>query len=236
MEVMIGIVIQGPTNLCKQISNHYSFLDKVIWSTWNNEPLENIKYITSKKIDVILSPKPTTPGPQNLNFQLVSSLAGVKLAKEKGWTHVIKVRSDVLWEGIEQIFDKLINKKIAFLNLNTNISKRKIKYFLDYWHEGYDFTSDHVIFGKTNILEQVFTSNEDYSQEIPPESVILRNYLKSQNHSTDFSPENLKKAGVYLFGDDAFNLNNRILWLKNNPVWDLVRLSQNPHEYYITKL
>ena len=232
---MNGIVIQGPTNYYKELSYHYSVFDNVVWSTWDDEPLENIQHITSQGIKVITSPIPKTPGPQNVNLQLASSLAGVEYLKNQGFTHALKIRSDVIWEGVELIWDRLIDQKIGFLSLNTPSFKRSLNYFLDYWHDGFDFTTDHVIFGEIDILSQTFSPpNFSYSENTPPESIILANYLKSQNKPTDFSLENLKSSGVYLFAEDCKEFNNKIIWLKHN--WNLISLTFNPWENFITKL
>ena len=45
-----GILIQGPTEFYKEIADHYSQYDKVVWSTWDNESVVRLDYIKSKGI------------------------------------------------------------------------------------------------------------------------------------------------------------------------------------------
>jgi hypothetical protein len=42
---MQGIVIQGPTNYCKEVVSIYKNIPNVVWSTWEDEPLKNIEFI-----------------------------------------------------------------------------------------------------------------------------------------------------------------------------------------------
>ena len=65
-----GIVIQGPTDFYKEITDHYSQYDKVVWATWNDESSVRLDYIKSKGIDVVLVEKPTDLGYMNVNMQL----------------------------------------------------------------------------------------------------------------------------------------------------------------------
>lgn len=57
-----GILIQGPTEFYKELTDHYSQFDNVVWSTWNNESVVRLDYIKSKGIKVILV--------EPLNFQV----------------------------------------------------------------------------------------------------------------------------------------------------------------------
>ncbi len=49
-----GIVIQGPTEYYKELTDHYSQLNNVVWATWDDESKTNYDYISSKDIKVIL--------------------------------------------------------------------------------------------------------------------------------------------------------------------------------------
>ena len=40
-----AIVIQGPTDFYKEMADHYSKYDKVIWATWNDESALRLDYI-----------------------------------------------------------------------------------------------------------------------------------------------------------------------------------------------
>ena len=81
---MQGIIIQGPTNYCKEIIDCYVDIPNVVFSTWNDEPKENIDYLKSKGMDVIQSSKPTFSGYLNINYQTLSTFAGIQYLEDKG--------------------------------------------------------------------------------------------------------------------------------------------------------
>lgn len=73
---MQGVVIQGPTNYCVQVAHLYQHIPNVVWSTWEDEPNDNIEYI-QKFIPVVTNPKPDFSGYLNVNMQTVSTIGGV---------------------------------------------------------------------------------------------------------------------------------------------------------------
>lgn len=239
---MVGIVIQGPTDFCKRIVDFYSgeAIQKdavVVWSTWKNEPEENLEYISNSPINLVTTELPSFSGYLNVNYQVVSTLEGIKFLETLGVKTIIKIRSDIVWEGIEGMFDHFSDKNISFLNLN-NRAKHEVKdwqnYYLDYKHVYQDFPSDHVIAGNLICLKDTFSFLVGEKNNIPPESLILHSYLSKFSTSTSFATMNLFHAGVDLFAIKAERMKNKIIWLKNN--WELVSLSFNPAEKYIISL
>jgi len=226
----IGIILQGPTEYCHPVAEFYSQFDNVVWSTWKDEPKENIDFIFQKGIDVILNDKPEYGGYLNINLQCISTLEGIKYFQAKGFTEVIKVRSDVIFYEIDKVLPELHEKEIAFLNLNNPAYKPYLAYYLDYYHVGLDFPSDHVIFGQINNMYNAFNYYIPWNDPVPPESIILRNYLTTKGN-TMFSYPNLINQGIYLFARDCNKHNSKIVWLKNN--WDLISLTYNPAECFI---
>ena len=63
-----GIIIQGPTEYYKELTDHYSHFENVVWATWNDESVVRLDYIKSKGIEVILVEKPEMPGYMNVNM------------------------------------------------------------------------------------------------------------------------------------------------------------------------
>ena len=59
---MQGICIQGPTTYYREVAENWSRWPNVVWSTWIDEPQENIDFIKSKGIDVIQSNPPEIAG------------------------------------------------------------------------------------------------------------------------------------------------------------------------------
>lgn len=227
---MQGIIIQGPTEYYKEIGDFYSQFNNIVWSTWEDEPKEHLDYISNKGITLILNKKPNYNGYLNINYQCKSTLSGIDYFKKQGFTEVIKVRSDVIFTNINLVLPNLSGREIAFLNLNNPVYKPHLAYYLDYYHIGLDFTSDHIVFGKIDNMFNAFNYYISYNNPVPPESVILRNYLVTKGN-TNFEYNNLMNQGVYLFARDCEENNCQIIWLKTN--LNLLALTFNPHENYI---
>ncbi|MBU0730882.1 MAG: WavE lipopolysaccharide synthesis family protein [Proteobacteria bacterium] len=97
----LGIVLQGPLlktddftfETVKLYRKH--FPDTVIIiSTWEAEDPVILKNLEALGAVVVTSRTPENPGPSHINFQIVSSLAGVKKAKELDLQYVLKSRTD----------------------------------------------------------------------------------------------------------------------------------------------
>lgn len=95
-----AIVIQGPIikDINVSIIQHYAQAnntDTVIVSTW-----ESTNPILLKKLEpwvdhLVLSAPPDYCGYQNRNYQIISTLAGIKKAQELGAEYVLKTRVDI---------------------------------------------------------------------------------------------------------------------------------------------
>ena len=227
---MQGIIIQGPTKYYKEMGDFYSQFNNIVWSTWEDEPKEHLDYISNKGIPLILNKKPNYNGYLNINLQLISTLKGIEYFNEKNFTEVIKVRSDITFTNINLVLLTLSGKEISFLNLNNPIFKPYLSYYLDYYHIGFDFTSDLIVFGKIDNMFNAFNYYIPYNNPVPPESIILRNYLVTKKN-TSFEYSNLINQGVYLFARDCKENNCQIIWLKHNV--DLLASTFNPHENFI---
>ncbi len=67
------------------------FVENVIISTWLNETHKIVDYPEHQNIKWVLSPWPDSPGARNMNLQLISTKAGLELARSP---IVVKTRSD----------------------------------------------------------------------------------------------------------------------------------------------
>ena len=96
------IIVQGPaySNSISQIRECWKGYD-VIYSTW--EGYEGL--YTDDEI-AIYSPLPNTKGIYNMNYQKVSTLAGLELAKALGYERALKWRSDMWTNNPSGLFDK----------------------------------------------------------------------------------------------------------------------------------
>jgi hypothetical protein len=96
-----AIVIQGPLlhqdDFTLESAKLYRRLMPgvvVIVSTWNTEPAATLHRFEAEGVKVVTSPSPGISGANNVNFQIVSTRAGIAAAKELGCEYLLKTRSD----------------------------------------------------------------------------------------------------------------------------------------------
>lgn len=197
-----AIVIQGPMqHKPLHIAKFYSQFDNVVWSSWEDEDIEIVKQVRDIGVNVILNKKPKFNGDRNINYQLNSTFKGIEYFKNKNnITEVIKIRSDFIVYGIERLLERVNGSDISFMYVyDQHSSSYKPIYYLDYWHHGMDFPADYIIHGNIETMYNVFNFQMEYMSEIPPEAIILRNYLKYKGFEINFDFEYLKGIGIQFF-------------------------------------
>jgi hypothetical protein len=209
-----GIVIQGPTGYYKELADHYSQFDNVVWATWNDEPSTNVDYIVSKGIQVILIEKPKFPGYMNVNMQLASSYAGVNRLFELGIDEALKVRSDTIVTNLDKLLPRLQGRKLAFIATCKTGIRKDIAYDLVYYHDSHDYPADNVIYGKIDDLQDMFNFQIEDMLPIPPEALITWNYMVSKGMVFRLSYDNMINEGISFFLQDCLDENVEINWLK----------------------
>lgn len=210
---MQGIVIQGPTNYCREIIECYENIPNVVFSTWDDEPQENIEYIKSKGIDIIQSSKPTFGGYLNINFQTLSTFAGLEYLESKGVTEVLKIRGDLKPNNVKLLLDILKNKPLSFLAIcKPNV--RPLYYELEYTHTSFDFPVDLFMYGSIDNLKKCFNFQIDDTYHIPPEALIAYNYFSSSDLEFNLTYDNFLNNGISFFMNECLENNIKINWLK----------------------
>ena len=94
--VVQGPVIDGVTTLVLQglaITNPGSI---IILSTWKDTPHGLLSQMYDRADEVVLSEKPAIAGSENRNLQIVSSVAGLRRAREIGAEFALRTRTDLL--------------------------------------------------------------------------------------------------------------------------------------------
>jgi len=206
-----GIVIQGPTEYYKELTDYYSQFSNVVWATWNDESVINLDYIRSKGIEVILLEKPKFPGYMNVNMQLASSYAGIN---HLDVDEALKVRSDTIVTNLDKLLPRLQGRKMAFMATCKKGVRKDIAYDLVYYHDSHDYPADNVIYGKKDDLEDMFNFQIDEMLQIPPESLITWNYMTNQDMTFHLSYENMINEGISFFTQDCLDENVEVNWLK----------------------
>jgi len=226
---MQGIVIQGPTTYYKQVVDIYKNIPNVVWSMWNDEPRENIDFI-SQYVSVILNDKPKYPGHLNINMQTVSTLAGIMYLKNKGVTEILKTRGDILITNLDIFLNILKKKEMAFLAIAKEGVRKDIYYELIYPHYSHDYPVDLVLYGS---IENIFNSfnflTTENTEFIPPEALIAYNFLMGKNLEFKLKYKHFINNNIYFFLKDCIQYNIELNWLKHNV--DLVKTHNNVENY-----
>jgi hypothetical protein len=211
---MQGIVIQGPTNYYEQVVSCYKDTPNVVWSTWEDEPQENIDFI-KKYIPVVTNKKPLVPGYLNINFQLVSTFNGINYLENKGITEILKVRGDTIITNLDIFLNKLKGKEMAFLAIAKEGVRKDIYYELVYPHYSHDYPVDLVIYGSIESMLNAFGTIIEENIPIPPEAIISYNFLVGRKSDFILTYNHFIKNNVYFYMNDCIENNIEINWLKH---------------------
>jgi|10_taG_2_1085330.scaffolds.fasta_scaffold17267_3 hypothetical protein len=93
----IYLLIQGHTRHCAEVLDSVRDVENVIWSTENDAPLRYIGEINDSNVTLLTSPTLPYAGYGNVNIHINSTVKGLELAKSLGATHIIKLRSDLIF-------------------------------------------------------------------------------------------------------------------------------------------
>jgi len=157
----IAIIIQGSsTNVTDQKKAWEGYLGNCIFSTWVGE-----EYYYEEVDTVLFNEKPQDPGPMNFNYQMESTLAGLRYAQEKGYGRALKIRSDLVPTNAE-VFLKLIdNSHFNFLC----------------WHHHRVYPNcpgyliDYLMSGNTQAMIDLWTIDSVFCTV--PEVILTWNYI-----------------------------------------------------------
>lgn len=196
----VAIIIQG--NICydnnftvETIKLYKKLYPKclIVLSTWDNENLKIINDIKKLGVCVVESSIPNVSGHGNLNYQLISTMAGVKIAKEKNVQYILKTRTDQRLCSSMNITYMLNLLKLFPLKLPLDCIGRIVVCSNGTFSNRLYNVSDMVLFGRTLDIANYFSapldnrSRIDYSQEDfinysrnrPGEIYIATHYIES---------------------------------------------------------
>ena len=159
----IAIVIQGPSNYVEEVKITWKGFD-LIFSTWKGS---EDKY--NKNDVVIFNEEPTISGPFNFNFQRISSYNGLLKAKELGYTHALKIRSDYLPTNSQKFIELLDFNKMNFLLWHYTSFL-----WLDFPTLNGYFT-DHFSFGPIDYMLEMWDIKDVFCHS--PEIMVTWNYI-----------------------------------------------------------
>jgi len=153
----LAIVVQGPSIYVPEIKESWKdFKKDIIFSTWIGD---EDKY---EKDDLVIFNEKPYEGLYNFNLQKKSTYVGLLKAKELGYTHVIKVRSDYLPTNAKKLVSILEADKINLLNwqyteylwlrfpelkgyITDHFMTGPIDYMIELWDIPINFTSAQIM-------------------------------------------------------------------------------------------
>ena len=206
-----GILIQGPTEFYKELTDHYSKFDNVVWSTWDNESVVRLDYIKSKGIKVILVTPPKFPGYMNVNLQIRSTYEGLMAHNVD---EVLKVRSDTIVTNLDKLLPRLKGKELSFMATCKEGVRGDLVYDLVYLHTSHDYPADNVIYGKVDELKIMFDFQIDELLSIPPEALITWNYMSSKGIDFKLNYQTMVDNGMSFFLQECLDEKVEVNWLK----------------------
>ncbi len=206
-----GILIQGPTEFYKELTDHYSQFDNVVWSTWNNESVVRLDYIKSKGIKVILVEPPKFPGYMNVNMQIRSTYEGLMAHNVD---ELLKVRSDTIVTNLDKLLPKLKGKQLSFMATCKEGVRGDLVYDLVYLHTSHDYPADNVIYGNINELKIMFDFQIDELLSIPPEALIAWNYMANKGIDFKLNYKTMVDNGMSFFLQECLDEKVEVNWLK----------------------
>lgn len=122
------VIIQGQTlPSVPVVKEKWEGID-LIWSTWSNS-----NHLYTKDDVVISVDMPEEKGVNNLYLQKWSTLNGIIVAKQLGYTHVVKWRSDQYPTNAVKFIELLDDTKLTFLSAHEN---NGYPYLVDYFMAG----------------------------------------------------------------------------------------------------
>lgn len=243
-----AIILQGPICVKDNMTfNTICFYKEVypnaviIVSTWDDESEEYMDRLVRLGATVVRNSKPEKSGVLNVNYQLVSSLAGVKKAQEMGCEFAVKTRTD---QRVCKpfIFDSMISAINLFPNTSDKQKGRVVALgvcsggmFIPY------HTCDFLYLGYTEDLVQLFSVSLDYRtcneelrrrfnistrcqvsrQMLPPEIYILKRYCRD---ILDISCEDTVKSYWEIVKNNliCYGMNDiDLTWSKYDRLYDM---------------
>ena len=189
----LRIIFQGP--ICFENKSILEYDKRIIISTIDDYS-EKEKNIPNK---IVRGKRPSFPGHKNINYQVASTLAGLKY--EPDYKFVIKIRSDIYIKDKEEFInsfefnEKTINSVYWHNYININ----------DY-ENGYAF--DYIFGGTKENIVSIFlhlSKNADLYTDPFPEKHILESIKKEENITViNNISKNLKEDSLFWIKMDKF--------------------------------
>lgn len=224
-EEKVAILLQGPIIFEDNFTEETIKIYKknfpramIILSTWEEHKDIIYKHFSNLGIFLIFNKKPKFSGPKidkftnsNINYQIISTKSGVLLAKKHKAKYILKTRTDCRLYSNNYV-TYLINLLKLFPSQSKLQKFRIISTNFTLKYRIYSF-SDILLFGHIDDILKYF----EYSNILETNNVFS-NYFKIYFLNKDKKIFDFKKfvPEVYLFINYLNQLNEKVLWTKDN--------------------
>lgn len=215
------IVIQGPIvkendftlETCKIYKKIFNNSETIILSTWDTEDKKYLKNFESIGVKVLLSKAPDFAGRANLNYQILSTMKGLKEGEKLGCEYAIKTRTDQRFYSTNLSRDLFNLLKIYPPSPNYNMHSRLVALSFNSFKYRYYGISDMFLFGNTQDMLKYWNSpldtkkyeeyktikQKDLWQQYCSETYIASHFLKNIGVTPEFTLKHTWKIYKDLF-------------------------------------
>jgi hypothetical protein len=253
---LIGIILQGPLILQDDFTvetvKYYLSIQpqvRVIVSTWESENSKTLSLLKKLGAEVVVSQMPSVSGRSNVNRQSISTLEGLRKAKELGCYMVAKTRSDQRVNSLSALMSLPIYLEIFPISKHIISRKRLVALSFGTYKWTPFFLADQFMFGLTDdmiayweapmdtetyhwrneILMETATVHE-YAKR-SPEYFLLMAYLEKSNIKSDYTVLDWWQvlAEYFIIVDRAWL---DIYWPKYSPFEERPELIHDNHKNF----
>lgn len=207
------ILIQGPyTDFTDYVVDSYlklPFVNKIIVSCWNDNKIPKNR----RRVKVIRNEYPSSPGTDNKNLQIVSSLNGLKECESE---FTIKVRSDqrFTYDSMMQMYKFFMEKNEKVASFQFYSDKPNGRIFVAGVYPTLLFSMrDHLFWGYTDDLINLF--------DIPLEKNSLIDYIKVPKERLGKYANRFIRTETYLGAHYCANFSEEVNYFLLNPYENL---------------
>ena len=214
----VGIVVQGPisNNIVKMIDDYQSVWHgvQIIISTWKDEDPGLLDDLMKKDINVVTSTKPPYNGISNVNYQIVSTLSGIKLAQKLGVRYCLKTRTD------QRIYNQQVMKYMVSLlhdfpvETSTGQNMRLITMSFNTFKFRLYGITDMFMFGEISDMLNYWDCSLDNRRITDSEKVVA--------HETLFDYAKLRACEIYLMTEFLIRNNHKLQWTLSD-YWSVLK-------------
>jgi len=143
-----------------------------IITTWDNQPQEHIALVKQHAVTVVLTscPDPNKYGNIGINYPNLTLKNGCVTAKELGYTHVLRYRSDLYSPNIKGLFTTFANESdTRLIGLGWLVDNQPCA------PEGY--IMDHVMYGPIDLIARYRSPYKESSEHRFTEAFLQDSYF-----------------------------------------------------------